>query len=312
MHSLGGNSYTVMVACVSPADAAYEENLSTLEYAARAKRITNQVYVNEDPKSRLIRQLKAENAFLKEQLAQASGGGPQRAWHPVPPPPQLLSVVDTVRGRHSAGEEPSPVGDDNDGSAASRVLVMDAAASRQASQAVQEQAVSVSAQAAAAVHAAETMLLRSDGGAPPEQVRVIGQKLVESVKYIKDLLALNDDLRKNFSRVDAEKESLVGENERLSMEVTDTSERLEFYESVLLMDDEAAGSMHTVSNASMAEVRFLFRISDVRGLNVLERERTWWVCKGGGHVPAPTSKPSTADATMMPFYLNTNTKPCYG
>lgn len=42
-NSLGGNSLTTMVACVSPADNAYEENVSTLEYAARAKRVTNQV-----------------------------------------------------------------------------------------------------------------------------------------------------------------------------------------------------------------------------------------------------------------------------
>jgi hypothetical protein len=75
MHTLGGNSYTVMVACLSPADECYEENMSTLEYASRAKKITNQVYVNEDPKSRLIRQLKAENAFLK--VRETNGGSKQ-------------------------------------------------------------------------------------------------------------------------------------------------------------------------------------------------------------------------------------------
>lgn len=42
-NSLGGNSLTTMIACVSPADGSYEENMSTLEYAARAKRVTNQV-----------------------------------------------------------------------------------------------------------------------------------------------------------------------------------------------------------------------------------------------------------------------------
>ncbi len=38
-----GNSLTVMVACLAPTDAAYEENMSTLDYAARAKRVTNHV-----------------------------------------------------------------------------------------------------------------------------------------------------------------------------------------------------------------------------------------------------------------------------
>ena len=41
MHSLGGNSVTLMLACLSPSDKHYEENLSTLAYAARAKRISN-------------------------------------------------------------------------------------------------------------------------------------------------------------------------------------------------------------------------------------------------------------------------------
>ena len=42
-HSLGGNSWTLMLACLSPADRFYEENASTLDYAARARKITNQV-----------------------------------------------------------------------------------------------------------------------------------------------------------------------------------------------------------------------------------------------------------------------------
>lgn len=42
-NSLGGNSLTVMVACLAPTDTAYEENMSTLDYAARAKRVTNHV-----------------------------------------------------------------------------------------------------------------------------------------------------------------------------------------------------------------------------------------------------------------------------
>jgi hypothetical protein len=42
-NSLGGNSLTVMIACLAPTDAAYEENMSTLDYAARAKRVTNHV-----------------------------------------------------------------------------------------------------------------------------------------------------------------------------------------------------------------------------------------------------------------------------
>lgn len=47
--SLGGNSRTVMIACVSPADINYEETLNTLRYAARARNIKNKPVINRDP-----------------------------------------------------------------------------------------------------------------------------------------------------------------------------------------------------------------------------------------------------------------------
>ncbi|KAJ1913565.1 hypothetical protein IWQ60_009155 [Tieghemiomyces parasiticus] len=65
--SLGGNSRTAMVAAISPAD--YEETLSTLRYADRAKRIVNKAVVNEDPNARLIRELKDELSQLRVKLA---------------------------------------------------------------------------------------------------------------------------------------------------------------------------------------------------------------------------------------------------
>ena len=47
--SLGGNSRTVMIACVSPADINVEESLNTLRYASRARNIRNKPVVNRDP-----------------------------------------------------------------------------------------------------------------------------------------------------------------------------------------------------------------------------------------------------------------------
>jgi hypothetical protein len=69
--SLGGNSFTLMIACLAPSDYYMEENLSTLNYASLAKRISNTASVNEDPKTRLIRLLRKQVKFLKEQLARA-------------------------------------------------------------------------------------------------------------------------------------------------------------------------------------------------------------------------------------------------
>ncbi|KAJ1523618.1 hypothetical protein ONE63_001461 [Megalurothrips usitatus] len=63
--SLGGNSKTIMIAAVSPADCNYGETLSTLRYANRAKNIVNKPTVNEDPNVRLIRELREEIARLR-------------------------------------------------------------------------------------------------------------------------------------------------------------------------------------------------------------------------------------------------------
>ncbi|XP_017551180.1 kinesin-like protein KIF13B isoform X3 [Pygocentrus nattereri] len=69
--SLGGNSRTAMVATVSPAADNYDETLSTLRYADRAKSIINHAVVNEDPNARIIRELREEVDKLKEQLTEA-------------------------------------------------------------------------------------------------------------------------------------------------------------------------------------------------------------------------------------------------
>ncbi|KAG8226151.1 hypothetical protein J437_LFUL005812 [Ladona fulva] len=73
--NLGGNSKTVMVATLSPSADNYEETLSTLRYADRAKRIVNHAVVNEDPNARIIRELRAEVEALKEMLKRATIGG---------------------------------------------------------------------------------------------------------------------------------------------------------------------------------------------------------------------------------------------
>ena len=91
MNALGGNSKTIMVniflliasvlniivcmikvAAISPADINYDESLSTLRYADRAKQIKCKAVINEDPTEKLIRSLQDENARLKKLLN--SGG----------------------------------------------------------------------------------------------------------------------------------------------------------------------------------------------------------------------------------------------
>ncbi|CAH3041179.1 unnamed protein product [Porites lobata] len=66
--NLGGNSKTAMIAAISPADINFEETLSTLRYADRAKQIVCKAVVNEDPNAKIIRELKEEVLKLKELL----------------------------------------------------------------------------------------------------------------------------------------------------------------------------------------------------------------------------------------------------
>lgn len=63
--SLGGNSKTIMIATISPAECNYNDTLSTLRYANRAKNIINKPTINEDANVKLIRELRAEIEKLK-------------------------------------------------------------------------------------------------------------------------------------------------------------------------------------------------------------------------------------------------------
>ena len=75
--SLGGNTKTVMIANIGPADYNYDETMNTLRYASRAKAIQNKPRINEDPKDALLREYQEERDKLREQLAamQSGAGG---------------------------------------------------------------------------------------------------------------------------------------------------------------------------------------------------------------------------------------------
>ena len=76
-NALAGNSKTIMCAALSPADINYEETLSTLRFADRAKQIKTKAVVNESPTDKLIRELRAENARLMEMVGGGTGGAPK-------------------------------------------------------------------------------------------------------------------------------------------------------------------------------------------------------------------------------------------
>ena len=72
--SLGGNSRTVMIACVSPSDRDFMETLNTLKYANRARNIKNKVTANQDKTSRTILLLRQEIQNLQLELMEYKQG----------------------------------------------------------------------------------------------------------------------------------------------------------------------------------------------------------------------------------------------
>ncbi|KYN11395.1 Kinesin-like protein KIF21A [Trachymyrmex cornetzi] len=107
--SLGGNSQTVMIACVSPSDRDFMETLSTLKYANRARNIKNKVTINQDKSSRTIASLRREIQQLQLELMEYRQGkrivgedGVNDAWHENQ---MLSSELQSLRTRVKALSE---------------------------------------------------------------------------------------------------------------------------------------------------------------------------------------------------------------
>uniref|UniRef100_A0A8V0YWI6 Kinesin family member 4B n=1 Tax=Gallus gallus TaxID=9031 RepID=A0A8V0YWI6_CHICK len=94
--SLGGNSHTLMIACVSPADSNLEETLNTLRYADRARKIKNKPIVNVDPQAAELHHLKQQVLVQQLQvlLLQAHGGTLPVSINSMAPSENLQSLME--------------------------------------------------------------------------------------------------------------------------------------------------------------------------------------------------------------------------
>ncbi|NWR66125.1 KIF4 protein, partial [Bucorvus abyssinicus] len=92
--SLGGNSHTLMIACVSPADSNLEETLNTLRYADRARKIKNKPIVNLDPQAAEMHHLKQQVQQLQVLLLQAHGGTLPVSINSMAPSENLQSLME--------------------------------------------------------------------------------------------------------------------------------------------------------------------------------------------------------------------------
>lgn len=69
---MGGNTKTLMISCISPADDNYDETLSTLRYANRAKNIQNRPRINQDAKDTLLKEYQQEIERLRKMVEHQS------------------------------------------------------------------------------------------------------------------------------------------------------------------------------------------------------------------------------------------------
>nr|XP_033476676.1 kinesin-like protein KIF1A isoform X17 [Epinephelus lanceolatus] len=102
--NLGGNSRTAMVAALSPADINYDETLSTLRYADRAKQIRCNAVINEDPNNRLVRELKEEVSRLKDLLYAQGLGDIIETYRASAPDIEGLKYLSDYKNNNNKGQ----------------------------------------------------------------------------------------------------------------------------------------------------------------------------------------------------------------
>ena len=97
--SLGGNTKTLMIANVGPADMNFDETLSTLRYANRAKNIKNKPKIHEDPKDAMLREFQEEIARLKAQLSGKGISAPGASPGGATGSPNLAELKERMRAQ---------------------------------------------------------------------------------------------------------------------------------------------------------------------------------------------------------------------
>eukprot|EP00798_Chlamydomonas_sp_ICE-L_P027733 gene27733-7379_t len=241
-NSLGGNSLTTMIACLAPLNAHYDENMSTLEYASRANRITNQVAVNEDPKSRIIRELRAENAFLRQQLA-----GVQTTQ------PGLASVLGSSMGAGNGSTctscgQPSSGGAGGGGGGGVNTGTWsgglgDSATTGSQAQASQGANLKQQLEAAAAKlepHESASLeeLKRKLAESTQNDMDKVATKLLDAIGLIHKLSAVNQQLRSGYDDVCKQVEQFRIDNDSFQIENAELRDRLSIFEGMASLGEQ--------------------------------------------------------------------------
>ncbi|KAG9332371.1 hypothetical protein JZ751_015014 [Albula glossodonta] len=210
--SLGGNSRTLMIACVSPSDRDFMETLNTLKYANRARNIKNKVVVNQDRASQQISALRAELARLQLELTEYRAG-------------KRVAGPDGEGGFSDLHQENTLLQRDND---TLRLRV----------KAMQETIDILNARVTQLLSNQASELLAQTGEQNPE-IGALIQNYIREIEEIRSKLleseAMNESLRRSLSRLSSARSSLapptpglpMGSSPSVSMEteMTDVIQR---------------------------------------------------------------------------------------
>ena len=259
--ALGGNSQTVMVACASPSDMYRDDNHSTLEYACLAARITNRVTKQEDPRAVLIRELRDEIAFLRNQLASIrlllpketveKLGLDQPQGHTTPTTsiiPTTISASTRARATTAitaATTSEDPVSQDVADLTQGLVNLNDttiAAVNPDATLGSTTDAIVTPAPFISTTAAQPPPVLRANlnPGHPSHHQATEGlaRKLLDAVALIKKVSAGNTALRSKYVIAAERADHLAAEHEAVMLENMALRERVEMLEGVVMMHDE--------------------------------------------------------------------------
>uniref|UniRef100_A0A3B5AP92 Kinesin-like protein n=1 Tax=Stegastes partitus TaxID=144197 RepID=A0A3B5AP92_9TELE len=198
--SLGGNSQTVMIACISPSDRDFMETLNTLKYANRARNIKNKVMVNQDRASQQISALRTEIARLQMELMEYKTG-------------KRMVGEDGMEGINDLVHENSMLQTENNHL---RVRV----------KAMQE---TIDAQRARLTHilSDQANQVLAKAGEGNEEIGLMIENYIKEIEELRAKLleseAVNENLRKNLSRVST-RSSIVHLLNRVLQEASDHDE----------------------------------------------------------------------------------------
>jgi len=226
--ALGGSSYCTLIACVAPSDEYVLENLSTLYYASRATHIKNTPVKRIDPREKLIQslkdkieQLEMENTSLRNIVNQLGGS----------------TMLDGLVEDDSDDEESSGQGAQQaDSTTSSHNHESSMAASPDAHQETSETSPTkhsdTSTTNGTAVDNEALKKLKQDN-------KLLGEKLVDSVKLLKQYISLNSQLNQNVREITVDNEAYQLDNDTLQQENLQLREKIEILQSLVVSDENS-------------------------------------------------------------------------